>query len=331
MPDATILSIHVPRQSVADEAAAATLARSRGFNVATPAHDDANFVFVQQGGEAEATWPLGDGPVVTVGRADVPPKRVLTMGQVRAEDLVDLGSIVPDWEAASKKTAKRALRAGYLTMGEDVGMSRLHFDTEAPRVAAFIRDRLAGKVMSIAESRVDEMRSVIQSVVDEGETVQELAQRLREHFEGRSSAWASRIARTETNGLYNQAGVWAMQDSGVVEEKEWLSSRDTYVRPSHVQADGQRVPVGEDFILEGGRGPSPGLIDSPEESINCRCTSLPILTSAGDGESTVSRADLWAKHDERLLSAEAAMASTWLGLFDAMGERVLQRLAEVIR
>lgn len=331
MPESTVLALRIPREAAPDEAMAAQTARARGFNVARTAHDDAAFVFVQHDGEPIGTWPLGDGPVVIVGRADppVPSPRVLTVGQVRAEDLVDMATLVPEWEAAAKVPAKRALRSGYLSMGEDIGMGKLPFDTEAPRVALFIKDRMAGKVESIAQTALDSLRSIISGVVDEGQTVDELSQRIREHFDTMPSHASMRIARTETTGLYNQAGVWAMADSGVVEMKEWLSSRDAFVRPSHVEADGQRVKVGEDFVLAGGRGPAPGLIDAAEESINCRCGVVGILE--GEPESTVSRADRWAKHDARLLAAEAEMARTWMGLFEGMGERVLRRLAEVIR
>ena len=255
-------------------------------------------------------------------------------GQVRAEQLLNPAELADKWKTETAASRKRAMRAGYLDTADDLGM-RLRFDTDAPRVQAFLQSTSASKIVTIAESRFDEVRALLERSIAEGVTTQELGIRLREHFEGGSRFWSMRIARTETNGLYAQASVWAMADGGT-EKKEWLSSRDSFVRDTHVEADGQVVGIDEDFQVGAGSGPAPGLINLAEESINCRCAVLPVLETTetaraeDDDARRAARGARWAKHDERLLAAEGQMARTWAGLFEDMADEAMANYERVI-
>jgi hypothetical protein len=54
--------------------------------------------------------------------------------------------------------------------------------------------------------------------------------------------------------------------------KRWVSMRDNRVRPDHVTADGQTVPIGQDFNIGGWPAAYPGDPRLPiGERINCRC------------------------------------------------------------
>jgi hypothetical protein len=56
-------------------------------------------------------------------------------------------------------------------------------------------------------------------------------------------------------------------------EKEWLATPDPRTRPTHVAADGQRVPLNDKFIVGGHEADHPGdIFLPPEERFNCRCT-----------------------------------------------------------
>jgi len=58
--------------------------------------------------------------------------------------------------------------------------------------------------------------------------------------------------------------------------KEWISVGDHRVRPAHLTADGQRVPLNEPFIVGGEALRWPGDSDlgaSAGNTINCRCSS----------------------------------------------------------
>lgn len=90
------------------------------------------------------------------------------------------------------------------------------------------------------------------------------------------------IARTEATKAINLATNQSYQtaaNEGIRIQKEWLSSRDDKVRETHVELDGQVVGVNEDFVVpsNGEKGESPGSFESPAESINCRCTIIPVI------------------------------------------------------
>lgn len=107
----------------------------------------------------------------------------------------------------------------------------------------------------------------------------DLLQEDRSHIvselDGDESYWqnrGNRIARTEATGATNHAAQSALQDEGWA-QKEWLSSVDARTRPSHASASGQRVPVGEPFLVGGYQMMNPGDPSAPAaETVNCRCT-----------------------------------------------------------
>jgi uncharacterized protein with gpF-like domain len=65
-----------------------------------------------------------------------------------------------------------------------------------------------------------------------------------------------------------------------VEEKEWISSRDSRVRETHESLDGDVVPRDQKFVSSSGAALAfPGDPDAPpEEVINCRCTIVGVNT-----------------------------------------------------
>ena len=55
----------------------------------------------------------------------------------------------------------------------------------------------------------------------------------------------------------------------------WLATSDSRTRPTHRAAEGQRVPVGQPFIVGGAELRFPGDPSGPpQEVIQCRCTML---------------------------------------------------------
>jgi uncharacterized protein with gpF-like domain len=87
---------------------------------------------------------------------------------------------------------------------------------------------------------------------------------------------------------FNFASAEAWRQSGEVEQLEWLSARDSAVRETHAEADGQVTPIGRGFEVGGAKLAYPGdPAGPPEETINCRCTVLPVLTER-------ARARIWA-------------------------------------
>jgi HK97 family phage portal protein len=150
------------------------------------------------------------------------------------------------------------------------------FDSSQPRVQEFITHRLATQVTTILQSQQKVVARAVQDAVTEGHTVDQLAKSLKQTFAKDSTSWAMRIARTETAGFYNAGGQAGLEDAGI-ETKQWLSSRDGDTRITHGTdptqgADGQIVPVRENFKVGSAYGPYPGNLSEAGESINCRCT-----------------------------------------------------------
>lgn len=85
----------------------------------------------------------------------------------------------------------------------------------------------------------------------------------------------SKISINESNMYWNYDRHRRL--SSVYTYHTWLSERDDRVRPTHITADGQRVPVDEPFWVGGYRMMYPtdsSLGAGPEEIVNCRCVEI---------------------------------------------------------
>lgn len=92
------------------------------------------------------------------------------------------------------------------------------------------------------------------------------------------------IARTESMHSLNAGNAALYQDWGVGQH-EWLATIDAVTRPAHAAANGQVVDVGKPFNVGGEQIMHPGE-GSPENAINCRCTTIPVIPdqTAAEGE-----------------------------------------------
>lgn len=116
--------------------------------------------------------------------------------------------------------------------------------------------------------------SAISQGVLSGDSIPDIAKRLRGVTNMDKSA-SIRNARTYTTAAENAGRVDSYEeaeDMGIEMEQEWMATVDDRTRPSHVDLDGERVPVGEKFS-NGLRYPADPDGD-PEEVYNCRCTLI---------------------------------------------------------
>lgn len=168
------------------------------------------------------------------------------------------GSDTYDTLASTHKAAETKADSGY--------------DETSPRLLAFIQAR-GNKITGINDTTFDDIASALAEGEDAGETMDELAVRVAGVFESARGQRAETIARTEVISAANAGSVDAMQQSGVVATKAWLSSSDDRVRDTHSEADGQEVGLDEPFIVGGEELDYPGDPNgSPELTVNCRCT-----------------------------------------------------------
>lgn len=132
----------------------------------------------------------------------------------------------------------------------------------------------------------DQTYTLITSQIAEGalagESIAKIRDRVRESFDVSGTPyWQNRptvVARTETSSAMNAGRQGAFTevafDLGEPFEKMWLATMAgkaaTRTRPTHREADGQRVPLDQPFIVGGFPGMFPGAPELPaEEAIQC--------------------------------------------------------------
>jgi SPP1 gp7 family putative phage head morphogenesis protein len=119
------------------------------------------------------------------------------------------------------------------------------------------------------------MRSAITQSVLQGESIPHAAERLMQVFK-MDEAVATRTARTALTGAENAGRVHSYERAkaiGINLEQEWMATLDQRTRHSHRQLDGQHVPVGKPFKVDGIEINFPADPTAPAEYVyNCRCT-----------------------------------------------------------
>ncbi len=124
-------------------------------------------------------------------------------------------------------------------------------------------------IKDIPNSIFNEIEDTLTEGVNEGETADELAERVREEFSDLTKKRAKLIAMTETQAAYGKAQYVYMKRAGHT-HKQWITCEDELVRPSHVACGHEgAIPIDELFTnglmypgdSNGGAG----------EVINCRC------------------------------------------------------------
>lgn len=199
---------------------------------------------------------------------------------------IDVESLVENGDD-DREIAERLIRAVVQDAGEaaisDLGME-LAFAMNRREVRSWIASKAANLVTNINETTRTRLRAAIDEAVSNDATLDDLIEAVRTVFSGRR-ANAPTIARTETVGAYNFGSVEGWDQSGVVEGKEWLTAHDDRVRESHADADGEQVGLDDDFQVGGSRMAFPGdPRGDVSEVANCRCTVLPVLRVAGNGD-----------------------------------------------
>jgi hypothetical protein len=166
------------------------------------------------------------------------------------------------------------------------------FDLEAEFAQLFITSRsnqLAGLVTQTTYRAIQE---ALAEGVGEGDSIPDLASRIRGVFADASSNRAVTIARTEVISGHNAAALAAATSlpAEVVAGQQWIATRDSRTRSTHAAVDGSIVAVGQAFSVGGSAGLYPGDPSLPaDETVNCRCT-VAFLTP----EEFAAEADLFA-------------------------------------
>ena len=142
-----------------------------------------------------------------------------------------------------------------------------------------IVDERVFKASEATMQRVNEkILPLIREGVLEGKSTGKIVQSLKKDFQSMTNHELMRIARTETQSIYNQSKFESLQQATIPLSKQWLSSGLSNSRPAHEEANGQTVGVDEPFIVGGEDLMYPGdPSGSASNVINCSCTIIPII------------------------------------------------------
>ena len=166
---------------------------------------------------------------------------------------------------------KSAIQKGAETVIRELNI-QIDFSFLSPGVQKFLSEKMFEIHDLIDGPLTEDLRATLTDGINQGESVQKIADRVNEVFSV-SRSRAERIARTEVAESFNGGRYATMKEAGV-ERIEWLSARDNRVRDSHQEVDGEVIVLGDKF--------SNGLLypldpaGPPEEIVNCRCVSVPV-------------------------------------------------------
>ena len=173
-----------------------------------------------------------------------------------------------------------AYAAGSDEVAEEI--RALGIDPKTPREVPAALAQRKNLIKDAAESTFRKLTESLNNGYDAGETMGELAGRVKTVFRDATDAQAVTIATTETHTAFNIARQ-AQHEAAGIEWKEWLSAGDAKVRATHLEVDGIVMPSDKPFALPGGvelmhpcaeGGPA-------EEVINCRCIAIAVGATEG--------------------------------------------------
>lgn len=148
--------------------------------------------------------------------------------------------------------------------------------TMPPAKALEFLTKRENRLSEVGDDVYNQIREALMAGLDEGDTMDELAGRVRREFNAMSRSRAQTVAMTETAAAYGTARHEAMQQAGI-KYKQWLTSGNENVRASHRAAQAQTVEVHEPFTVGAAKLMFPGDPAGPaSEVINCHCVQIAV-------------------------------------------------------
>lgn len=121
---------------------------------------------------------------------------------------------------------------------------------------------------------------ILQGIL-QGESAQQMANRLMKNILNMNKESALRNARTAVTSAQNKGRLDAMEqleDDGIIMGKEWIATQDERTREAHEELDRVVVPYNEPFENSIGRIMYPGDPNaSPANTYNCRCSLAEVV------------------------------------------------------
>ncbi|MCA1811448.1 MAG: minor capsid protein [Halobacteriales archaeon] len=166
-----------------------------------------------------------------------------------------------------------------------------------PRGQAFTLEFNYRSIRSLTARTSVLVEDAVREGIREGLGVDDIVKRMDRLLEGRVATVAT-IARTEANRAANWGRFNGWRRSGVVRRKEAIATLDDRVRPDHLEAHGEVVPL--DAVFH--EGAAAGKLAPPWDP-NCRCTIAPVTGLSEPGRDR-EEADTFAREQGIDLAAK---------------------------
>lgn len=174
-------------------------------------------------------------------------------------------------EPVLQSILKAAGQEAIASLGAD-----LRFDVQSPQALALLADRVQ-EMKTVVATAQDAVRASLAEGIANGETVDQLTDRVMQWSASGKLHHAENVARTESGIVMNTAALQGYKQGGAT-GKEWLSIVDDRSRQHHADMDGVVVGIDASFDLDGVECDGPGdPALGPEDVCNCRCTVAPVI------------------------------------------------------
>lgn len=198
---------------------------------------------------------------------------------VAADFLFDAARFAIAMRGAMQRTHENALETAGKQLLEEIGRDD-PFKYPPAKALEFIKERL-NKLSGVPDEVHARIKASLEAGLNEGDTMQQLAARVRAEFNSIDDGRARVIAATETGAAYGVARDESMRQAGV-QWKAWLTSGNANVRAAHYEAgltysSDTPIPIDDPFIVGGEALRHPGdPAGSPANVINCHCVCLAV-------------------------------------------------------
>ena len=185
----------------------------------------------------------------------------------------DFGEQTADTLSESVPEIGRGALKPVATLSGDRAGDESYFDPWTPAIQDWVSTNTAEHVKSIVTTTKVAIQGVVQAGIDDGLSMVKIARQVREKFngwEGGTDVYRSlMIARTEVHTASSYAMHESARQSGVAQEKSWLTAGDDRVRDSHIENEAAGWIPFDDVYPNGAAHPGDG-----PDSIQCRCVEL---------------------------------------------------------
>lgn len=183
------------------------------------------------------------------------------------------------WQTGSIKAVHPTLLTA-INEGGKFGLLELGLDMDFDLVDPLVQRELKLKEFVFSEewneSTLLRLREELAQGIVNGENKPQLTERVSKVF-GHEKKNAGVVAQTEVGSVSNAGAVEGYRQSGVVEGKQWHASGPN-PRPDHIAANGQIVPLDQEFQVGGEGLRYPGDPNGRADNVcNCHCSVLPVV------------------------------------------------------